>query len=96
MSHTAFSRVTRIGRADPHRRRTSRKTSYICIRWNRCGEVRNAIAIAGQERGGEVRYFPEVYASPDSMRGLSSVLPISSGTPIFVMRLDQPVMALVA
>jgi len=29
---------------------------------------RNAIAIADHERGGEVRYFGEVDASPDTMR----------------------------
>ena len=60
-----------MGRADPHRRRTSRggvadyREAFIGID---VAKLRNAIAIADAGRDGEVRFLGEVDASNSSMR----------------------------
>ena len=49
-------------------------------------KLRNAVAVADAGRGGEVRYFGEVDASPDSMRRLAAKLAAKYDRLSFVTR----------
>ena len=66
--YTASSRVARSGRADPHRRRTSLGAVTGIFVGIDVSKARNAIAVADNERGGEVRFIGEVDASEANMR----------------------------
>jgi hypothetical protein len=59
-------------------------------------KVRNAIAVADGERGGEVRYIGEVDASDDSMRRAVSRSRLSMMTCCFVTKQVRQAMASIA
>jgi transposase len=57
-----------VGRAVPHRRRTSHGTNTEVFVGIDVAKARNAVGVADGERGGEVRYLGEIDASEESMR----------------------------